>query len=41
MADMWEVFGVNALDIWDLLCSDFFSMTVVIDRMRQESKKAK
>jgi hypothetical protein len=39
MPDIWEVFGVNALDIWELEVNDFFAMANEIDRMRREAKK--
>lgn len=39
MADFWDVFGVNALSIWDLEANDFFAMTLQIDHMRREAKK--
>jgi hypothetical protein len=38
MAGVWEMFGVNALDIWDLPVTDFFGMTDVIDQARRDAK---
>jgi len=39
MADFWHIYGVNALDIWNLPANEFFGMTVEVDRMRREAKK--
>lgn len=39
MADIWEVFGVNALEIWELEVNEFFAMTNEIDRQRREASK--
>ena len=40
MPDFWSVYGLNALDIWDLEVNDFFAMTIQIDNMRREAKKS-
>jgi len=40
-ADIWEMFGVNVLDIWDLPADYFFSMTTQVDAARREAQKHK
>ena len=39
MADIWETYGVNALDIWDLPAIEFYGMAQEIDSLRREAKK--
>ena len=38
-ADVWTLYGVNAIDIWDLPAHVFFIMTYQIDAQRKEAKK--
>jgi hypothetical protein len=39
MADFWQVFGINALDIWELPANEFFPMSWQVDAIRREAKK--
>lgn len=38
-SDFWQVFGINALDIWDLEFEDFIAMTMRVDQVRREMEK--
>ena len=37
-ADFWQVFGINAIDIWELELFDFIPMMSQVDSERAKAK---
>jgi hypothetical protein len=37
--ELWEIFGITPITVWDLMTDEFFGMCMAIDQVRANREK--